>query len=276
MRGLKRFLGVATVAIIAILIVPLLSYARLTVKTIPQEDQMRQKGIMILCPLANFGEPGSFDFCAAEFEFPENVVFDPHTEHKLHVEDANGNNVDPDSIKCTIIEKDVCHVPFSKTGGRQFDAEVEATNLVDISNRFICKYRKDKEPGLGVLEVYFTGPRSPLFIGDHILKIEAEKDGDKGSEIQDICIIGFPFTGELGAFGVDWPEDGFKIKFADPLFPFASCKNLALFEREVFATSWYNNWHGPFFTPNPNVAVELCDEAQQIIPPIAVAAPAGQ
>ena len=106
------------------------------------------------------------------------------------------------------------------------------------------------------------------FIGDHILKVVAHAGSDRGSEIQDICILGFascrgfdpqfPFRNandDCRFFGQE-PEfiDGLSRSFfytpnfftsvfssnqpytifADPLFPFASCKDAALWEREFF------------------------------------------
>src|SRR3972149_3951409 len=230
--------------VLMLMLFPQLLYAgKLKVVTIPQEDQLREKGILIICPTN-----GTNQYC------PEPALdYDPHTEYKIHFVDPQGNNVDPVSITCTVIEKDVCHVPTGggkQPGRRQFDladVEAEATDLFNISDQFVCKYRSVKA-GVGVLEVYFADSRSnrnTVFIGDHILKVEAvDANGNKGAQIQDICILGFPTCGFFGDctdnekipnffFSTLWPDETFMNKYADPIYPFASCKNIALWEREV-------------------------------------------
>jgi len=108
------------------------------------------------------------------------------------------------------------------------------------------------KPGVGVLEVYFMNfpvgsgsNRNTVFIGDHILKVEAvDANGNKGAQIQDICIVGFPTCGYFEDctdnekipnffFSTLWPDETFMNKYADPIYPFASCKNIALWQREV-------------------------------------------
>ena len=237
--------------VLMLMLFPQLLYAgKLKVVTIPQEDQLREKGILIICPTN-----GTNQYC------PEpDLDYDPHTEYKIHFVDPQGNNVDPVSITCTVIEKDVCHVPTG--GGKQpgrrqtdlLDVETEATDLFNISDQFVCKYRSVK-PGVGVLEVYFMNTpvgsdsnRNTVFIGDHILKVEAEDaNGNKGAEIQDFCVLGFPTCGFFGEpynctqsakvpdffFPTKWPDDTIMNKYADPIYPFASCKNIALWQREV-------------------------------------------
>jgi hypothetical protein len=201
--------------------------ARLKIVTIPQEDQLRHKGMMSLC---SDGICGSFDM-------------DLHAEYKMLVT-LDGVNVDPDTITCKVIEKEVCHVGSGKFPA-QFEAEIEGTDTFDVSDSFVCKFRKSPVAGTGVLEVYFTGNDDPIFIGDHILKVEATKGGVQGAEIQDICILDFPTcrwtddcqndlpTKETFSFDVKWPENSIFTKFADPLSEFASCKNAALWQREV-------------------------------------------
>lgn len=219
---------------------------QLTVDLIAQEDQIRKKGIMIICP----PEADCPDFIEGRNVFPGPATwFDPHAEYKIHIQDDFGVNVDPDTLSCIVVEKDVCHVPEDKVGGRQFNDEIEATELVNISTRFVCKYRSVKA-GVGILEIYFIGPRDKIFIGDHILKVQVSRDGVRGSQIHDICLLGFPnffrvnaasqsldgfgLAGTSFAFSVKWPEAATPLaKFADALAPFASCKNAALWQREI-------------------------------------------
>ncbi|MGH7799878.1 MAG: hypothetical protein ACREOW_04505 [Thermodesulfobacteriota bacterium] len=78
-------------------------------------------------------------------------------------------------------------------------------------------------------------------MGDHIVKIVAEVDGIFGSEIQDLCILDEPncdppyFDTCHGSFLKDeafsFNVSGGDGHTADAIFPFASCKNAALFQR---------------------------------------------
>ncbi|MGH7799882.1 MAG: hypothetical protein ACREOW_04525 [Thermodesulfobacteriota bacterium] len=255
------------------------SYAELVIQTIPQDDQLREKGIIILCPQQSDGDFESS--CDEEVDFspctddrrvlgqPDIIGFpvcvssdtDFHAEYKVDFR-LNGRNVDPDELECLVLQKDVC----------TFDGG-EATLVVDVTEFFTCKFRSDpNQPGVGVIDVYFNedGLRQAnraVFIGDHILKVVARADGNVGSEIQDICILGFAscrgfeprfqvdsiFRDDCRSFGQFIP---FKVSdkffytpnfftsvfsggepftvFADPLFPFASCKDAALWERTFF------------------------------------------
>jgi hypothetical protein len=215
----------------------------LDIQIIAQEDQKREKSVMQLCSNNNGPEP-----C---FEGDRDL----HAEYKILFA-ADGVNVDPDTLTCKVVEKEVCHVPSGKTPA-QFFVEKEGTDTFDVSDRFVCKFRKSPVPGTGVLDVYFTGDASdPIFIGDHILKVEATKGDRSGAVIQDICILDFPQCrcGEYDPnsnqcsdicsdnpnyrdfwFSVDWPGGGTLNKFADPMAGFSSCKNLAIFQRNVVA-----------------------------------------
>ncbi|MGH7909083.1 MAG: hypothetical protein ACRENW_04440, partial [Thermodesulfobacteriota bacterium] len=84
-------------------------------------------------------------------------------------------------------------------------------------------------------------------MGDHILKVVAERDGAVGSEIQDLCVLAAPncafFPGPFidGTQCQDFSKDeGFifttqvgsaPLHAADAIFPFASCKASAQFQR---------------------------------------------
>ena len=250
------------------------SYAELVIQTIPQDDELREKGIMILCPVQDSSDPGfceeaDFSPCTDDTRvlgtpdiigFPVCVSSDTdfHAEYKVDFR-LNGRNVDPDTFECLVLQKDVCVLDG-----------VEGTIVVDVTDNFTCKFRHDPDqPGVGVIDVYFNefglreNPNRAVFIGDHILKVVARAGGNVGSEIQDICILGFAscrgFDGRFREFDdcrsfgqfIPFPvSDRFFYTpnfftsvfsegepftvFADPLFPFASCKDAALWERTFF------------------------------------------
>jgi len=279
-RILSTMVGSWVVFMLLMVFGPLLSpsYAELVIQTIPQDDQLREKGIIILCPqqlnddLEGSCEDADYFPCADNDDeirvlgtpdiigFPVCVSSDTdfHAEYKIDIR-RNGVNVNAD-IECIVLEKDVCRSGFG-----------EGTIIKDVTDFFTCKFRQDGiNPGVGVIDIYFNElgllqfDRS-AFIGDHILKVVARAGSDRGSEIQDICILGFAtcrgfdprfqvdsqfsddcrFFGQEVPFGGDWfytpnfftsvfsSGQPYTI-FADPLYPFASCKDAALWEREFF------------------------------------------
>src|SRR3989337_2007545 len=180
---LMLIIGLGLVSII--LPTPIARAAGLKIQTIPQEDQLREKGIMILCP-----DGFEYDFCITPFTRGEDstqFIRDIHAEYKIDIR-LNGENVHPDFIACNVIEKEVCHIPPEKGGFAG-----EATELFDVTSHFKCVLNDSEKDGAGVLEVYYTGNADDArFIGDHILKVEACVDGVCGAEIQDLCILGEP------------------------------------------------------------------------------------
>ena len=282
-RILSTMVGSWVVFMLLMVFGPLLSpsYAELVIQTIPQDDQLREKGIIILCPqqlnddLEGSCEDADYFPCADNDDeirvlgtpdiigFPVCVSSDTdfHAEYKIDIR-RNGVNVDAD-IECIVLEKDVCRSGFG-----------EGTIIKDVTDFFTCKFRQDGiNPGVGVIDIYFNElgllqfDRS-AFIGDHILKVVARAGSDRGSEIQDICILGFatcrgfdprfPFTEDSprddcvfsGQRPIGFEPSNFFYTpnfftsvfssgqpytiFADPLYPFASCKDAALWEREFF------------------------------------------
>ena len=84
-----------------------------------------------------------------------------------------------------------------------------------------------------------------FFLGDHILKVVAERDGAVGSEIQDLCVLFDPTCVFFDGACHEFPrkDEGFIFEFpfsgvehvADGIFPFSSCKNAELFQRIDFS-----------------------------------------
>lgn len=213
---------------------------RLEVQTIPQDDQLRKKGI-IYTGLDSF----SPDF---------------HAEYKIDIR-QDGVNVDAD-IRCIVLHKDVINPKVRQPG---LISEEEVTEVTDVSEFCECFFRRAPGvPGVGVIDLYCEF-LDDFFLGDHILKVVAERDGAVGSEIQDLCVLAAPtcafFPGPFidGTQCQDFSKDeGFvfsleanlteNIHAADPIFPFASCKSAALFQR----------------APQPSPPVDPCAELADV------------
>ena len=195
---------------------------RLEVQTIPQDDQLRKKGIIYT----------GFDSFSSDF----------HAEYKIDIR-QDGVNVDAD-IQCIVLHKEVINPKVRQPG---LISEEELTEVTDVSEFCECFFRQAPGvPGVGVIDLYceFIGD---FFLGDHILKVAAERDGAVGSEIQDLCVLAAPtcafFPGPFidGTQCQDFIKDeGFvfateagsaPLRAADALFPFASCKSAARFQR---------------------------------------------
>ncbi|MGH7799598.1 MAG: hypothetical protein ACREOW_03090 [Thermodesulfobacteriota bacterium] len=193
---------------------------KLEVQTIPQDDQLRKQGIIYT----------GFDSFSPDF----------HAEYKIDIR-QDGVNVDAD-IQCIVLHKEVINPKV-----RQFISEEELTEVTDVSEFCECFLRQTPGvPGVGVIDLYceFVGD---FFLGDHILKVVAERDGAVGSEIQDLCVLAAPncafFPGPFidGTQCQDFSKDeGFvfttqagsaPLHAADALFPFASCKAAARFQQ---------------------------------------------
>jgi hypothetical protein len=217
---------------------PSLSFAQTTltfgpqlqVTTIPQDDQVREKGIMIL------GLDTAIDKLHGTSQLPEYQCLDATSyaaavkaaggidaytgppmcgpqdlmsQHKLLVT-YNGlpmswhiGSTEPQPLVfCNFVEKDKVNVvPDPKTGdGKQGSWENLMTAMVDVSNDFVCKVRwKSPAPGVyesvGVLDVYYKGAFDGHYIADTILVVEATLTLGRtvifGSDIQDICVLGW-------------------------------------------------------------------------------------
>jgi hypothetical protein len=237
---------------------------KLEVVTIPQDNQKLDKGIIILGIIPEAATipvvPGPTDLLS---------------QHKIIVT-YNGATVawavgsPGPTIACNVLEKDKIAVQADpKSGdGKQGSWENLMTKLVDVSDKFVCKVRW-KSPATGVLEsvgvldVYFVGPlpkpavtstsstaATPgvsgasvgVWIADNILVVEAFFTVGRtvvfGSDIQDICVLGWPVLPE----GIEVaPPTGKILKpdgtvhniWANAMGSFVGCEELALAQRAV-------------------------------------------
>lgn len=211
----------------------------LLVTTIPQDNQKLEKGIIIL------------DLGQTKFGL------DLMSQHKLLVT-YNGQTIiwpvagAGVNIICNFLEKDKVNVINDpKTGdGKQAGWENLMTKMVDVSDHFTCKARW-KSPGVGLLEsagvldVYYSGvldSNAKYYIADTILVVTATYAIGRsivwGSEIQDICVLGWAVTGTnptvaVGPqYTITKPDGKQHYIWRNAMGDFVGCEELALAQRD--------------------------------------------
>ena len=214
----------------------------LIVKTIPQDNQVLEKGVIILgTKVVNTGEK------------------DLLSQHKLLVT-YNGQPIiwpvagAGVTIFCNFLEKDKVNViDDPKTGdGKQGSYENLMTKLVDVSDHFICKARW-KAPAVGMLEsagvldVYYTGTTlntvdANYYIADTILVVTASyvigRSVVWGSEMQDICVLGWaidaavPNVPKAADYVITKPDGTKHYIWQNAMGDFVGCEELALAQRD--------------------------------------------
>jgi len=213
---------------------------KLDVKTIPQDDQKREKGIIVL------GLTPSTDWPTEDKGYAPGV--DLISQHKLIVS-FNGmlmqwliSDVGV-IITCNVLEKDKVNPIDDKFGTptKQFPEENLVTTLIDVSDYWTCKphWKTPADlPGyfesVGVLDVYYTGPDLPTMIADNILVVTATlvigNTVIQGTDIQDICLLGWSMAPNWSTLTL--PDHGTTIiLWSDPLNLFVGCEEAALQQR---------------------------------------------
>jgi len=240
----------------------------LTIVTIAEDDEVRNKGIMILCVLGTLdpeddGEAmRAFDpdTCAAVVNQYTDVVYaapwiDKWADYKVIVLLPNGakffwpvSQAFPTGLvlTCEVIEKDTVEPKIP-----QASWEVLKKMVVDVSGDFECKFRWKAIGGffwsVGVLDVYYTGVQNSEHVAPYILDIQAAYTDPVsrvvyyGAEMQDLCILAWPFTADpqdsgewqKWAFTLYKPEGRTVIRVPDPLDGFVSCEDATLFQRQL-------------------------------------------
>jgi hypothetical protein len=86
------------------------------------------------------------------------------------------------------------------------------------------------------------------YISDYVLVVGAiyliGRTSIFGTEIQDICVLGWPMSPEGGAAEPIWvitkPSGDFHYVFDNPLGPYMSCEDAALFQKTTlgFGIPW--------------------------------------
>jgi hypothetical protein len=221
---------------------------KLEVVTIPQDDQMREKGIMIL-GLGGVTQQGD-------------TAKDLMSQHKIVVT-YNGQiltwslgSTAQVYVACNVLEKDKVRVVDDPktTAIPQGAWENVKTKLVDVSANFVCKLRWKSPAGVpsmqesvGVLDVYYKGsttaPTAQAYIADHILVLKAFITIGRtiiyGTDIQDICVLGWAFTStssttaDLNPYRVTKPDGTSHWIWVNPLGTFVSCEDAALAQRHT-------------------------------------------
>jgi hypothetical protein len=194
----------------------------LVVQTIPEDDQLRETGVIVLglTPPTGFlpGIAGTgTDFIA---------------QYKLLIT-FNGVAIAPLAIVCQFIEKD----KVNPVKDKQFSEEQVRTVVRDASSDFVCKPRFAK-PGVGVLDVYYVGPLDVFHIADYVLVVSATtaigRSTIYGSDVQDVCVLGFPLS--VNFVTIDLPTGAPVLSFKvwdNQLGPFDSCEAAALAELQA-------------------------------------------
>jgi hypothetical protein len=239
----------------------------LGVVTIPQDDQELETGVMILG--LDPAHPTT-----AQAPLPTDLM----AQYKLTIT-YNGatlqwNDATPGpSVTCNILQKDKVNVVADpKTGlGKQGSFENLMTTLVDVSNKFVCKPRwKSPAPSIlesvGVLDVYYVGPLTAAavtsttgtvisagttsmevgyWVADNILTVEAFFTAGRtvvfGSDIQDLCTLGWVALAVVGATNIPVPPywiitkpDGTQhYLWLNEMNGFQSCEQLTLAEKAI-------------------------------------------
>jgi hypothetical protein len=213
----------------------------LDVVTIPEDDQLRQTGVMGLDLAVPAGASGT-----RYLDFMSQHKIKVSLDGKLLATSGTGISY---TITCNVIEKDKVAVPgevtVSKTisRSRQFSRENLVTTLVDVASQFVCKPRwKPNGMSVGVLDVYFIGPNTRDYIADHILVVEVTwtigRQTFYGVDIQDICILGWSMDRVMTYTKTN--GDTHQIS-PDPLTGWAGCEELALYQRHVLGIAPFSN-----------------------------------
>jgi hypothetical protein len=182
----------------------------LVVRTVAEDDQIRRTGVIILGIEPPGPLPQQSPFSTADWlaQFKISITY-------------NGIAVNATTLYCQVIEKD----KYNPMKDQQFPAENLKTVPKDQSGLFVCKWRSGK-PGIGVLDVYYVGTAAAEYIADYVLVVSATYTIGRtvvyGTDVQDICVLGWPVVIALGQFS-----------FFDPLGSYVSCEDAALAEKDA-------------------------------------------
>jgi len=202
----------------------------LSVVTIAQDDQVRETGVILFSDtMTNYKAGGNM--------IGEGVP-DLMAQFKILVS-YNGLPVVPSSLYCQVVEKD----KYNAIKDKQGPWENLETVPKEMSASFICKFRWGK-PGVGVLDVYYVGAGLPVNIADYILFVGADYAVGRstvfGTDTQDICALGWPMLPTDPASSAtlpDWkitkPDGTFHYIYADPMFGWKSCEDLAMYQHDL-------------------------------------------
>jgi hypothetical protein len=189
----------------------------LVVRTIPEDDEFRKTGIILLGGMKQSEHANDLDLMA---------------QFKLLVS-YNGIPV-KGTVYCQIIEKDKVN-PLK--GDQQSLAENLVTKVTSMDVG-ICKVRWGKD-GVGVIDFYWTGPSGTTAgaweIADYVLVVTVAYTIGRsvvwGAEMQDVCVLGWSL-GE-GTTSITKPDGKLHYVFPNALGDFVSCEDAAMYQKHV-------------------------------------------
>lgn len=195
----------------------------LVVKTIPEDDELRKTGIIVLAK-------DQTDFEAKMKETTRTYTYqDLLAQYKIIVS-YNGVPITPTLLICQVIEKDKVN-PIKDEQGTWENLK---TDLVDQSGNFVCKFRWGKV-GVGVVDIYYKGEVKPQYLADYVVMIAAAYTVGRttiyGAEIQDVCVLGW----DLKPLLKQWtkPDGDQHYDYPDPLGDFVSCEDATMYQKHV-------------------------------------------
>jgi hypothetical protein len=200
----------------------LVAQPTLRVTTIAEDDELRETGVMWMATTPT------------TFLAKNTPAQDLLAQFKILVS-YNGVPTTPTSTYCEFVEKDKAN-PLKD---QQFPAENLKTVPKENPN-FICKFRWGK-PGVGVIDVYYIGAALGQYIADYVLVVGASMAVGRttvfGTEIQDICLLGWPtLQAEPTPYIITKPDGTQHWVYADPLglptLKWASCEDVALMQKD--------------------------------------------
>jgi len=212
--------------VMSITYTPARALPTLQVLTIPEDDEVRKTGVIILglTPMPGWPNDKPVDpYCIAN----PGACVKKLAQYKILVT-FNGVPVSFDINYCQFIKKEKMH-PLQKP---QFPEEVLRTVLTDESANFECKLR-DGKPGVGVLDVYYVGPQEKQFMADYVMVVSVTTTIGAyvvyGVEMQDVCVLGWAVNDNTML--LTKPDGTNHFIWPDPLGPFDNCETLALWQR---------------------------------------------
>lgn len=139
----------------------------------------------------------------------------------------NGIPVQPDVTFMAVFKKEEVN-PSEK----QFSRENLMTDLTDVSEQFVMKYRT-LIPGVGSFDVYYVGPVNKEYVADYIVLFQAAMKVRNrwiyGTSLQDLCILGWSMDSRYWVTKL--PDGSSHYGWANPLGPFTSYDEAVFWQR---------------------------------------------
>jgi hypothetical protein len=211
----------------------------LAVEVTAKDDEVRDTGVMVLCP---GGPPPPAGAGVADADTcndsGDDIWQDLHAGYELTIT-LDGAPTEA-TVACMVTQEEIVSPSDPMAAFEDF-----RTELTDVSADFVCVIRT-VAPGVGTLDLYYVGPDDAAAVGSYDLAVEAfvhiGTDVIFATDTQHVCMLGWPFNdnGANMTFAVDASTpDGLKhVKRAPhPLDGFAGCGDAALYQRQLLGLS---------------------------------------